>query len=163
MSSFNSHASNCYQNVILVPLSTPTQLPKAVQERRDSQLAEIPANLQERRGSTVSQTLYFELTFMVFYFSQLSLMFPTRNSRLLRFHDLNISRHTQKFMPVDFFLASASVRAFPTSSESNRRYVMDSVIRNTNVILTQFVKSIYLFFPAGLNSVPQSLNTLLHC
>merc|ERR1719259_361990 len=78
---------------------------------------------------------------------QLSLMFPTRNSRLLRFHDLNISRHTQKFMPVDFFLASASVRAFPTSSESNRRYVMDSVIRNTNVILTQFVKSIYLFFP----------------
>ena len=87
----------------LVPLSTPTQLPKAVQERRDSQLAEIPANLQERRGSTVSQTLYFELTFMVFNFSQLSLMFPTRNSRLLRFHDLNISRHTQKFMPVDFF------------------------------------------------------------
>ena len=54
--------------IISVPLSTPTQLPKAVQERRDSQLAEIPANLQERRGSTVSQTLYFELTFMVFLF-----------------------------------------------------------------------------------------------
>merc|ERR1711970_738106 len=34
-----------------IPLSTPTQLPKAVQERRDSQLSEIPANLQQRRGS----------------------------------------------------------------------------------------------------------------
>ena len=130
------------------PKSRPSA-PKAVQERRDSQLAEIPANLQERRGSTVSQTLYFELTFMV-YFSQLSLMFPTRNSRLLRFHDLNISRHTQKFMPVDFFFSRPPKSDFPTSPESNRRYVMDSVIRNTNVILPQFVFDLPFFPPVGL-------------
>ena len=70
-------------------------------------------------------------------------MFPTRNSRLLRFHDLNISRHTQNFMPVDFFLASASVRL----STGNRRYVMDSVIQIGDPTNNLF--SIY-FFPAGL-------------